>query len=395
MARSTQARSRASRSFSGEDDDQDGTDRAFTGVHGQLDLADPPLHAGDVAGDLVIEGLLGEGSFGRVYRAVHPVIGKQAAVKVLRASLRQRPDAARRFLNEARAVGRIQNDHIVKVYGCGSLPDGRLFYAMELCEGSTLEERIRSEGKLARADALTVLAQLARALDAAHLAGITHRDVKPDNVVVCAEESGALRVKLLDFGIAKLAEEAGPELGVTTKGVQLGTPAYMSPEQIRGEPVSPRADVYALGVLAFELLTGRLPFRGFTPIAVMTEHLSETPPRASSIDPTLPEGIDAALAAMLAKRPEDRPPSARVAVQALLDAEPSGAEPTQASPSMRPVAPARVAARARRTVDPLAATLPALSRRRRWAGRSPLVAALVATMVALVSIVLAALRRAT
>lgn len=348
-----------------------------------------------MAGDLVIEDLLGEGTFGRVYRAVQPVIGKQMAVKVLRTSLRQRLNAARRFLNEARAVGRIQSDHIVKVYGCGSLPDGRLFYAMELCKGPTLEERIRSEGKLPRADALTMLAQLARALDAAHLAGITHRDVKPENVVVCTDESGALRVKLLDFGIAKLAEEAGPELSVTTKGMQLGTPAYMSPEQIRGEPVSPRADVYALGVLAFELLTGCLPFQGLTPIAVMTEHLNETPPPASSIDPTLPRGIDAALAAMLAKRPEDRPPNARAAVQALFDAERSGAEPTSTARWTRPVVPARVASRTQRLADPLAATLPAPYLRRRWAGQSPLVAALVATLMALVSFVLAALRRAT
>jgi serine/threonine-protein kinase len=352
---------------------------------------DPPLQAGDLAGELVIESLLGEGAFGRVYQAVHPVIGKRAAVKVLRSTLSRQPDAVRRFLNEARAVSRLQNDHIVKVFGFGSLEDGRLFTSMELCEGCSLEAYLASCGKLPRDEALTILTQVGRALDAAHQAGITHRDVKPDNVFVTRDEEGGLCVKLLDFGIAKLAEGTSAELAVTTKGMLLGTPAYMSPEQIRGDVVTPRADVYALGVLAFELLTGRLPFSGITPVAVMTEHLQRTPPPASSFDPTLSRPWDRAIAAMLAKRPEDRPASARAALQALRDAQVGeAAAPAHGAPAL----PNSGAQRADRTVDPLAKTLAApRPGGRHWLALSPLVAALVASMMALVSIVLGARRR--
>jgi eukaryotic-like serine/threonine-protein kinase len=377
-----------------------------TRVSPSLEAEDPPLVAGDVAGELVVERLLGEGAFGRVYRAVHPVIGKLAAVKVLRSTLSRQPDAVRRFLNEARAVSRIQNQHIVKVFGFGSLPDGRLFTSMELCEGCSLEAYLASSGKLPREEALTILTQLGRALDAAHQAGITHRDVKPDNIFVTRDEDGGLCVKLLDFGIAKLAEGTSGELAVTTKGMLLGTPSYMSPEQIRGDVVTPRADVYALGVLAFELLTGRLPFAGLTPVAVMTDHLQREPPRASSFDPTLSRSLDRGIGAMLSKRPEDRPACARAAVQALLDAPrtPEARAPLPRATSADGASNTRggredLALGAGRDVDPLAATLAnpapssALARLRQRPRVPALFASLFTSVLALLAVLASALRR--
>src|SRR5262245_57624766 len=227
------------------------------GSHGDDDLPN-----GTVVGEYVIDGKLGEGGFGAVYRATHPLIGKAAAVKVLFRSFSSDQEMVSRFIAEARAVNQIRHRNIIDIFSFGSLEDGRQYYVMELLEGLTFDRYIKQKGHLTPEEAIPVLRAIARALDAAHANGIAHRDLKPENIYVTFDEDGGVFPKLLDFGIAKLLGESAKSGHKTRTGTPMGTPHYMSPEQCRGKNVDHRTDIYSFGVLVHEALPGQLPFIG-------------------------------------------------------------------------------------------------------------------------------------
>jgi eukaryotic-like serine/threonine-protein kinase len=274
-----------------------------------------PVQEGVLVGEYRVVRPLGRGSFGTVYEAVHTIIDKQAALKVLNPEVSRDPQVVQRFIDEARAVNRIAHPNIVDIFGFGALPDGRKYCVMALLQGATLAALVKQRGRLPAAEALPILAEVANALDAAHAAGVVHRDLKPENVFLSQASGGARKVTLLDFGIARMA---GDERRVRTgTGVVLGTPAYMSPEQCAGSSVDHRTDLYAFGVVAFEVLTGRTPFVGEKRGHLFTQHLTSPPPRASDLAPDLAPELDAVFGRLLAKRPEERPGSAAEALQLL------------------------------------------------------------------------------
>ncbi|HEY6180133.1 MAG TPA: serine/threonine-protein kinase, partial [Kofleriaceae bacterium] len=255
-------------------------------------------------GEYRIEGQIAEGAMGRVFAAVHPVIGKRAAIKVLTREQCADPHAVTRFLDEARVVNQIGHPNIVDIFAFGELPDGRHYFAMELLDGETLGARIRRE-PLTLGETCGVIRSLARALDAAHAKGVVHRDLKPDNVFLVAVRGEPPVVKLLDFGIAKLSY-LDPADERTAIGAMMGTPQYIAPEQARGVRIDGRADIYALGGIFFELVTGRPVFFSDNTPEVLMKHLTEPPPRPSQCARVPPE-LDELIIAMLAKEPERRP----------------------------------------------------------------------------------------
>ncbi|NVB78566.1 MAG: serine/threonine protein kinase [Kofleriaceae bacterium] len=228
----------------------------------EIEDRDAALIGTDVGG-YVIECELGRGGMGVVFAATHPVIGKRAAIKVLKPSLSNNPATVERFKQEARSVNQIGHPNIVDIFAFGALPDGRSYLVMDLLEGESLRKRVK-RGALSLPEAVLVLDEVASALAAAHGKGFIHRDLKPDNVFLVAHPSRT-DVKLLDFGLAKLSSGAtntAARAYRTATGAQLGTPDYMSPEQLRGSGgVDHRTDIYALGVVAFEVLTGKRPRR--------------------------------------------------------------------------------------------------------------------------------------
>jgi eukaryotic-like serine/threonine-protein kinase len=280
-----------------------------------------------MAGEYRLLRKLGEGGFGAVFEAEHPVLKRRAAVKVLHRVADKDSDAVLRFISEAQAVNQIRNRHIVDVFSFGQLADGRHFYVMDLLDGVPLDRFLSHVGRVNVETALALLSPIAEALDSAHGAGIVHRDLKPQNIFLSWDASGETVLKLLDFGMAKLLGESPVH---TVSGTPIGTPLYMSPEQARGERVDLRSDVYALGVLAYELITGQLPFVGDTTVAVLMAHVIQAPPRASETCPEVPASFDAPLLCMLDKDPLLRPASAGAAVAALVAAaREAGIEPLE------------------------------------------------------------------
>ncbi len=303
-------------------------DAAFSG-------ADPDLAAGVQVGEYIIEGKIGEGGFGSVYRAVHPLIGKAAAIKVLNRQYSSNPQMVSRFIAEARAVNQIRNRNIIDIFSFGQLEDGRQYYVMELLDGVTFDGYLKQKGRLAPEDALPILRGIARALGAAHAAGIAHRDLKPENVFLVMEDDGNVFPKLLDFGIAKLMGESG--LGHKTRtGAPMGTPHYMSPEQCRGRNVDQRTDIYSFGIVVFETLTGRLPFDGEDVMDVLMKQTSAPAPRLSEVCPDLPAALDGPVLHMLEKDPANRPESLVAAVDALAAAAQGAGFDVKTSPRRQP-----------------------------------------------------------
>ena len=280
---------------------------------------DKPLQPGDMAGEYKITGELGRGSFGDVYKAEHPLIGKVAAVKVLKRQFSSDPEVISRFISEARAVNKIRHRNIIDIFAFGTLPGGRQYFIMELLEGQTFQEYLKECGKMHIEVGLPLLAGVARALDAAHEAGIAHRDLKPENVFLCIEKDGSSFPKLLDFGIAKLLADEFTEHQTRT-GAAMGTPLYMSPEQCRAKNVDHRADIYAFGCLIHRVLTGEVLFTGESVMDVLIKHTTETAPAMSSVNGEVPPELDKAVQWMLEKNPDDRPQSVGEGFAALYEA---------------------------------------------------------------------------
>jgi tRNA A-37 threonylcarbamoyl transferase component Bud32 len=268
--------------------------------------AQPAFGEGAMVGEYRIEGVLGEGGMGTVYAAVHPVIAKRAAVKILKPELSVNRDAVERFAQEARAVNQIGHPNIVDIFAFGTLPDGRCYYVMEWLRGPSLAARL-ARGRLPMPEALAILDTIAVALAAAHEAGIVHRDLKPDNVFLTEVKGAAPTVKLLDFGIAKLLGTDELRMEKTRPGNLMGTPAYMSPEQARGYGVDHRTDLYAFGALAFELVTGAPVFEADNVADMIAQHLVAPPRPARALNPAVPPPLDALIQRLLAKDAAGRP----------------------------------------------------------------------------------------
>ncbi|MEO8699810.1 MAG: protein kinase [Kofleriaceae bacterium] len=259
------------------------------------------LRTGQQVGHYTVEERLGAGGFGEVYRARHERIGREVAIKVLHERRSHDPDAVARFVAEARAVNQVLHPGIVEIFDFGALPDGRDYFVMELLRGRSLRQLLDDRGRLPIAEAMPILEQIAAAIDAAHAAGIAHRDLKPDNVFVLATG----RVKLIDFGLAKLVD--GSETSLTETGHITGTPLYMSPEQFRGKPIDTRTDAYSFGVLAYHVLVGAPPFTGSDAMAVAFQHINDPPDPPSAREPSLGAAVDRWLLPFLAKDREARP----------------------------------------------------------------------------------------
>ncbi len=277
-------------------------DEWLVAANGGEEPDDIDLEQGMEVGEHVIVGLLARGGCGAVYHARHRTQGARGALKVLHRRLAALPKMVERFLREIEVVDRLRHPHIVSIREFGVLPDQRPFFVMEYLDGGTLDDLVRQRGRLSVGEAALVLDPVCAALSAAHAAGVVHRDVKASNIAF----HGATReVKLLDFGIAKLLSPGAPQAGLTTVGRQIGTPAIMAPEQLRGEPVDERVDVYALGVLLYRLLTGRTPFEAQSPAVLVRKHLEEPAPRPSQVAQVGP-AVDAIVLRCLEKRPERR-----------------------------------------------------------------------------------------
>ena len=258
--------------------------------------ADP--HLGRVVAGYRIEERIGRGGMGLVYRAEHINLRRRAAIKIIAPELAEASGFRERFNREARIAAALQHPNIVTVYDAGE-EDGLLYLAMQYIEGSDLSSVLRTQGRLRPYRALDVCRQVAAALDAAHGQGLIHRDVKPANVLI--EGRTAF---LTDFGLTKRLE--GTHTQLTKAGDVVGTIHYVAPEQIEGGRVDTRTDIYSLGCLVYHCLSGELPFARDTDIAVIYAHLSEEPPRITSVRPELPGGLDAVIAKALEKAPERR-----------------------------------------------------------------------------------------
>jgi serine/threonine-protein kinase len=263
---------------------------------------------GNLLGEYRIEAVIGEGGMGTVFAAVHPVIGKHAAIKILRKELCADPQSVERFLGEARIVNEIGHRNIVDIFAFGETPDGRNYLVMEYLRGQTLGALIATR-RLTLREVCTVLRSLAHALEAAHAKGVIHRDLKPENVFL-VEDRDQWLVKLLDFGIAKLSR-ANHRVERTATGAMIGTPQYIAPEQAKGRAIDHRVDIYALGCVAFELLTGRAPFVADNAMEMVAKHLMEAPVSPASLT-AVPSELDRLVLAMLAKDAAGRPPLAAV-----------------------------------------------------------------------------------
>jgi HEAT repeat protein/tRNA A-37 threonylcarbamoyl transferase component Bud32 len=279
--------------------------------HGET-LASDPL-VGTALGPFAVEAWLAEGGLGIVYRGEHTGIHRPVAIKLLKHAFIADEAARRRFFTEAQAVAKLAHPHLIDIFDLGTAPDGRVYYVMELLQGRTLAERM-AQAPLPFATVVPILSDVCEALGVAHAMGLVHRDLKPANLFL-VERAGELPfVKVLDFGIAKVlgGDESGPDQ-LTRTGHLLGTPQYMAPEQIDGGSVDVRADVYALGVILYELATGTLPFAAQTVGGLLKAHLVEAPPRfdAARLAPGVPGALEAVVWKALRKPSAERYDSVR------------------------------------------------------------------------------------
>jgi serine/threonine protein kinase len=285
-----------------------------------LDSPSPsPAEVDPIVGQLItgryrVKGRIGEGGMGTVYLAVHEAIEKKVALKVLNREYSANREVVERFKLEAVSASRIKHPNVIDVFDFGQLDDGSCFIAMELLEGQDLGEVLSVRGHIEPGEAIRIILQVAKALGLAHSRGVVHRDLKPENVFLQNTPEGERIVKIVDFGIAQLRgkDEVGEQTGrrrrLTKTGMIFGTPEYMAPEQARGLEVDHRTDIYAAGVILYELLTGGVPFVGDSFLEVLNQHvLDPVPPlRKYKPDLTISRELEAVLGRMLEKKPDDR-----------------------------------------------------------------------------------------
>jgi len=269
------------------------------------------LSPGVQVGEYVIEAKVGEGGMGTVYRGRHPLIGKCVAIKVIKPMYASDPVAVERFVREARAVNEIRHRSIIDIFAFGTVPNlGLPYFVMEYLEGHTLQDEIANRGRPWKLDeVLSVLRPVFSALEATHTAGVIHRDVKPENIFIVDAGRGEQIIKLLDFGLVKLAPQAGASHR-TSAGMPMGTPDYMAPEQSLGRTVDHRADIYSLGIILYTMLAGRLPFAAESSMEVLEQQRSTEPPPLSVFAPVT-RAVENAVLWALRKDPAARPQSVR------------------------------------------------------------------------------------
>ena len=268
---------------------------------------------------------VGEGGMGIVYEAMHVVIEKHVALKVLRDDFSSRPEVVERFRQEAKSASRIGHENIVDISDFGETPNGQSYFVMEMLDGEDLADILAREHTLAPKRAVKIIMQCCRALGAAHSKGIVHRDMKPENIFLVSREGVDDFVKIVDFGIAKMSDietQGAPGRKLTKTGMIFGTPEYMSPEQAAGKPLDHRVDVYALGVILYEMICGRVPFVGDTFMGVLTQHMFEQPPPLRSVNPSVrvPAELEEVIFHTLAKDPAQRYESTDELARALQNA---------------------------------------------------------------------------
>ncbi len=279
---------------------------------------DRPTAADPLIGRLVeqyrVEAVIGSGAMGIVYRAVHELIGKTVALKVLKADFADDVEMVQRLVREARTVNAIRHPAIVDVFGFGTLPKTQQPYiVMDLLVGMSLDLHILTHGPMSMDEAVPLLDELLSALAAAHAVGVIHRDLKPGNVFVESKPDGKRGVKVIDFGLAKQSNRSGGSVHPTNPGTLLGTPAFMAPEQVAGGKVTPAADLYAVGGIAYQMLTTHLPHEGETALDVLTQKMQQQPVPAKSWQPSLSDELDAWVLNLLEREPEKRVQSAEEA----------------------------------------------------------------------------------
>ena len=288
-----------------------------------------PLLGQTLDGRHRIEAILGRGGMGTVYAAIHLESGRRVAVKTLLPELNESPEIRRRFEREARAAGFLQHPNLVEVYEMGAAPDGTLYLIMELVEGVSVGDALDLECTIHPRRTLVIARQVLLGLGHAHPLGLVHRDLKPDNIMLArAGGSGAEyeQVKLLDFGVVQLLSDAAGVFGteqLTRTGVTFGTPAYMAPEQALGRDVDTRADLYSLGIILFEMLTGRRPFESDESLALLRMHIGHPPPSLAAVAPGAgfcTDAMERLIARALAKMPGERYADTREMAAALEDA---------------------------------------------------------------------------
>ncbi|MFZ4738577.1 MAG: protein kinase domain-containing protein [Bradymonadia bacterium] len=257
----------------------------------------------------VIDARLGAGGMGTVYVATQTAVGRKVAIKLLPDSIASDMGAVKRFMQEAKAASTLSHPNVVTIHDFGQTDEGHLFLVMELVEGQTLARVLKNEGALDPERAVRIAVQILNAVEDAHNRGIVHRDLKPENVIISPRSGNPDFAKVLDFGLAKIADDASPGGdGLTKTGQVFGTPAYMSPEQARGERCDLRTDLYAVGVMLYEMLSGRRPFDGESPISILVKHMHEPPPSFELLSPSpnVPQPIIDAVRRALAKTREGR-----------------------------------------------------------------------------------------
>ena len=254
---------------------------------------------GAMLGEYEVEALIGRGAMGTVYLARDTKLNRLVALKVLLGSLARTPSLVKQFHREARAAAPLKHPGIVRIYSAGT-EGGTPYIAMEFVDGEPLDRFLKRRGKVSWQVALHVGAKLAQALDCAHRGRVIHRDVKPSNVML--DRKG--NVRLTDFGIASIQSDGqAPSPGAAV----LGTPQYMSPEQVTGGDVGPSTDLFALGVMLYQMISGEMPFRGETSIALIKSISEDRPPRLNELDPSIPDDVARLVAYLIEKRPESRP----------------------------------------------------------------------------------------